>query len=301
MQVAVDLGNTSLKLGWSNVQPVAIGPADSLPRLAAPPLRLPWQIASRSFREPASSIPPGDSTRGIDPEDTQSLADWLCQHAPGGEKGNGRRWIIASVQPTALASLRQVLTDRFPGEPLVTVTKDDVPMSTSVRYPEKLGIDRLIAAYACWVDRRHGPLIVVQSGTALTIDYVDVDGVFQGGAILPGMPLMCQILADRTSALPRIEPVEAMGDLAIPGKETTEAIRLGVYGSWIGGAQWVIAQYRQRLGDSQLPVVISGGDGPALAPWIPAPATQLKHAVLRGLLLLDRKECHAAALEKPSA
>lgn len=301
MQVAVDLGNTGLKLGWSNVQPAATGPADSLPMLAAPPLRLAWQIASRSSRKPASSIPSGDSTRGIDPEDTQSLADWLGRHAPGGPKGKERRWVIGSVQPTALASLRQVLTDCFPGEPLVTVTRDDVPMSTSVRYPEKLGIDRLIAAYACWIERRNGPLIVVQSGTGLTIDYVDGDGVFQGGAILPGMPLMCQILAERTSALPRIEPVESMQDLAIPGKETAEAIRLGVYASWIGGAQWVIAQYRQRLGDSQMPVVISGGDGPALAPWIAAPATELPHAVLRGLLLLDRNECDAGAVEKPSA
>jgi type III pantothenate kinase len=205
--------------------------------------------------------------------------------------------VIGSVQPTALASLRQVLADCFPGEPFVLVTKDQVPMSVAVRYPEKLGIDRLIAAYASWVFRRTGPLIVVQSGTGLTIDYVDFAGVFQGGAILPGMPLMCQILAERTSALPRIEPAESMGNLAIPGKETSEAMQLGVYASWIGGAQWVVAQYRQRLGDSQLPVVISGGDGPALAPWIPAPATELPHAVLRGLLLLDRREFDAEAVE----
>ncbi|MFM8327026.1 MAG: type III pantothenate kinase [Pirellulaceae bacterium] len=301
MQVAVDLGNTGLKLGWSNDRSTAVDPAHSLPMLAAPPLRLPWRIAAPSSRKPASSNPSGDSTQAIDPEDIQSLADWLRRHAPSDSQDQGRRWVIGSVQPTALASLREVLADCFPGEPLVAVTKDHVPMSTSVRYPEKLGIDRLIAAYACWVFRRVGPLIVVQSGTGLTIDYVDVDGVFQGGAILPGMPLMCQILAERTSALPRIEPVESMGHLAIPGKETVEAMQLGVYASWVGGAQWVIAQYRQLLGDSQLPVVISGGDGPALVPWIPAPAIELPHAVLRGLLLLDPEMADGGVVENSSA
>lgn len=296
MQVAVDLGNTGLKLGWSNDHPEAAGPTDALPTLAAPPLRLPWRIASSSSLQPS-----GESTGAIDPADHESLADWLRRHAPGSAQGTNRRWVIGSVQPTALAALQRALADCFSGEPIVTVTKDRVPMTVAVRYPEKLGIDRLIAAYACWVDRRKGPLIVVQSGTGLTIDYVDVDGVFQGGAILPGMPLMCQILAERTSALPRIEPVESMRHLAIPGKETAEAMQLGVYASWIGGAQWVIAQYRQRLGGAELPVVISGGDGPALTPWIPAPLTELPDAVLRGLLLLDRQGVDCGAVENWSA
>jgi type III pantothenate kinase len=300
MQVAVDLGNTGMKLGWSHIEPPAAGPSEVLPMLAAAPLRLPWRIASPTSLKAGSLKAEGDPSGAIDPDDLESLADWLLRHAPGGAEGKDRRWVIGSVQPRALASLQKVLANRFPGENVLTVTKDHVPMPLGVRNPERLGIDRLVAAYACWVDRRKGPLIVVQSGTGLTVDYVDVDGFFQGGAILPGMPLMCQILAERTSALPRIDPVDSMRHLVIPGKETAEAMQLGVYASWVGGAQWVIAQYRQRLGGTELPVVISGGDGPALAAWIPAPAVELPHAVLRGLLLLDRQRVGGGAVENSS-
>jgi type III pantothenate kinase len=173
-----------------------------------------------------------------------------------------------------------------------------VGIEAQVDYPEKVGIDRLLAARAAnaWNESRsrsegrsvRSPVIVVQAGTALTVDWIDAQGRFQGGSILPGAGLALQYLAAGTDQLPWL-PTDSIDRLpALPGKNTEEAIAAGVHASLVGGVRYLVERYRQEIGGkSEIPVVISGGDGRLVLEHIAAPATYVENLVLLGLALCE--------------
>ena len=111
-----------------------------------------------------------------------------------------------------------------------------LPIQTGVRSPEKVGIDRLLTAIAANRLRTPGQAaLIVDSGTATTVNLVDEAGVFQGGAILPGLRLSAQALHEYTQLLPYISLDELDSESKGPvGKETQEAIRSGLYWGQIG-------------------------------------------------------------------
>ena len=81
------------------------------------------------------------------------------------------------------------------------------------------------------------PAVIVDAGSAVTVDYVDERGVFRGGAILPGLRLMAQALHDYTALLP---VVTIDGEAAMPGATTTEAIKAGVFAAVLGGVERLV-------------------------------------------------------------
>lgn len=188
--------------------------------------------------------------------------------------------------------------------PLTVVAASHIPISTALVRPDQTGPDRLLAAWAAAT--LHGtPVIVVDLGTATTVDAVDADGFFLGGAILPGLRLAAEALADGTARLPRVElglPAEAIG------ADTTSAIRSGVIVGHIGAVRELASRMHQRMSGGSdtapTPKVIVGG-GFAQADWaveawrtaagqgLPAIADELDaELVLRGLGLLAQ---HLAA------
>jgi len=137
---------------------------------------------------------------------------------------------------------------------LTVVAASHVPISTALVRPDQTGPDRLVAAWAAAAI--HGtPVIVVDLGTATTVDAVDGDGFFLGGAILPGLKLAADALADGTARLPRVEL--ALPDDAI-GRDTTTALQSGLLIGHIGAVRELIARMRVRLG----PGASSGESGP---------------------------------------
>ncbi|MBR4834211.1 MAG: type III pantothenate kinase, partial [Thermoguttaceae bacterium] len=138
-------------------------------------------------------------------------------------------------------------------------------------YPERLGIDRAVAAFAGV--RRLGagrPFLAVDVGTAATIDWVDERGVFRGGAILPGPRLVAESLQAKTANLPALDDPESERGRAFdyPATETTKAIRLGVVYSLVGAISAFYWQTRRRLVESgsdptRLALLIAGGDANA--------------------------------------
>ena len=109
---------------------------------------------------------------------------------------------LASVVP-ALTATTEAVASRH-GIPILVAAAGNVPLAVRVDRPHEVGADRLVNALAA--ARLYGtPAVVVDFGTATTLDCVGMDGAYVGGAIAPGLELGLEALAARTAKLPRIE------------------------------------------------------------------------------------------------
>ena len=138
--------------------------------------------------------------------------------------------------------------------------------------PEQLGPDRwasLIAAHAL----RAGPCLVVNAGTATTVDALSADGEFLGGLILPGIELMRFVLHEHTGRLPMQE-----GQFRDLPRNTLDAIESGCRQAQAGAIERML-----RLIDGTATCLVSGGGGLALIERLGVPATYVENLVLEGL------------------
>lgn len=202
--------------------------------------------------------------------------------------GDSIAWIVSSVRRDALALLEQFVNART-GDQLQIVTRHDLPLYVDVLEPDKVGIDRLLAASAAASMFADRPLIVMQAGSALTVDLVCPPNTFCGGAILPGVPMMLRLLGQAADLLPQIDAAEITELPQLPGRNTEQAMRCGTASALVGGAQHVIDRYRQNFGAETL-IVLSGGDGMRLAQHLTPPMQVVPDLVLRGLLPLAAKK-----------
>jgi type III pantothenate kinase len=153
------------------------------------------------------------------------------------------------------------------------------------RNPSQLGADRwaaLVAARRRAVaanEASPAPCVVVNAGTAVTIDALDADGAFRGGSIVAGVRLMLRALGDNTAAL-RSPP----GEYHDFPTSTPDALYSGAVQA-IGGA---IEAMRRRLRDEATPVTcyVAGGAAQDIAPRLAAPVEVVENLVLEGVLVL---------------
>lgn len=152
--------------------------------------------------------------------------------------------------------------------------------------PVRIGVDRLAAAAAA---HRAAPagraVVVVDAGTALTVDAIDAAGTFCGGAIAPGLRLGLSALSAGTSFLPQ---VELAATTPLLGKNTTDGLRSGALHGSAALAEGLCARIAAAL-DSPVAIFLTGGDGPLLQPHIAAVHTCDPDLVLRGLALAYRR------------
>lgn len=134
------------------------------------------------------------------------------------------------------------------------ISSKNIDIKIDLTEPEKVGMDRLINAYAA-MKKYPLPLIVVDIGTAITFDIVSGEGAFIGGVIMPGLNLQFQALNRYTSKLPLI--TEYSSEKAI-GANTKDAILSGVIKGTICGIEGLIEQCESELGE-RATVVATGG------------------------------------------
>jgi type III pantothenate kinase len=171
-----------------------------------------------------------------------------------------RRAVASSVNPDAFTHVAKVVVDTL-SEDLLLIGRDlPLPMDTDLDAPESVGTDRLCAAVAAY-DRLGASCVVADFGSAATIDCVSDEGVFLGGVIFPGIGMSLQALADRTALLPALEPGDPKGPV---GKDTTEAIQLGVLASARGALRDRVEAFAELLGHWPL-VICTGGDAQRVA------------------------------------
>lgn len=157
--------------------------------------------------------------------------------------------------------------------------------------PDHVGVDRLAAAAAAYA-RYGGPVIVVDVGTALTVDAVSEDGTFLGGIIAPGPGMSARALHEQTDLLPWVAP--EMPD-SILGRTTPECIRSGlVYGT---GAMvdGLVGRVKEVLGEGTR-VVGTGGGVAAIRSVAEQIDTVEPHLVLKGLYQAYRSSTDRGSL-----
>lgn len=200
-------------------------------------------------------------------------------------------WLISSVRRDALSLLEAYLLNRIktaaPQDEYKVVTRENIDLQLDVLQPERVGVDRLLAASAAARLFPGRPLIVMQVGSAMTVDLVREPNVFSGGAILPGVPMMLRLLGQAADMLPTIDADELTDLPPLPGRNTEQAMRCGTASALVGGAQHLVSRYRQTHGPETL-IVLSGGDGTRLAQHLSEPIEVVPHLVLHGLVLIAR-------------
>ncbi|MBR6283095.1 MAG: type III pantothenate kinase [Muribaculaceae bacterium] len=150
-----------------------------------------------------------------------------------------------------------------------------LPLQVAYRTPHTLGPDRIATAVGAWGEYTGCNLLVVDAGTAITIDVVLAQGTLLGGSISPGVAMRLRAMHEHTSRLPM---VEADGEVPLVPYDTTTALRSGAV---LGAAAEVDAQ-AQRLKATlgQLQVVITGGDAELLMPHLLTNGVAHEHDLL---------------------
>ncbi len=169
-------------------------------------------------------------------------------------------WFVSSVNREAEIWFREMLVALRPNDPYALLTHEDLPLEVNVESTAKVGTDRLLAAVGSDRLRNDGvPAIVVDAGSAITVDLLSADGVFQGGAILPGVSLQLRSLAQDTDALPRVLPTDATSEVAALGKTTETAIQSGVLLGVTSAVQAIAARLARTV--ATVPrIFVTGGD-----------------------------------------
>jgi type III pantothenate kinase len=241
--------------------------------------RVKWGLCAADRIEKMASLPPDD------PEAWQKRAgEWKLPAQ--------RVWVLAGVEPETRLRLAEWVRQR--GDTVrVLMSWKDLPVRVSLEQPERVGLDRLLNAVAAR-DRvmRSVPCLIVDAGSAVTVDWVDERGIFRGGVIFPGCRLMAKALHDYTALLPLVEV--DWTNPPLPGNSTVGAIKAGVFWAVAGGIKALLRQLAARCRWAEGPhfmpckvqdpvIFLTGGDAELLAPVMDSCFTIWPEMTLEGI------------------
>ena len=163
-------------------------------------------------------------------------------------------------------------------------------VTNSYGQPRRLGVDRWAAMIGAWAEVQAACLIV-DAGTAVTIDALDGSGQHLGGQILPGVTLMAKALASHTSDLPNIrhKAVKQASGMQIFASNTGGAIAQGTLNAVVGAIE---RAFRVLLAEgSDATIVLTGGDASRILKSLSEESLHRPHLVLQGLAqLLENRQ-----------
>jgi type III pantothenate kinase len=181
----------------------------------------------------------------------------------------------ASVNPNVMETIEHAVVQAT-GKPVEWVGRElDLPIKVLTDDPAATGVDRVLNIAAAY-EQMGKACVVVDAGTAITIDCCDETGAFLGGAIAPGVSVQLDALNKYTAKLPR--PKFAAPEPGF-GKSTEQAILQGVFHGIRGMVKELVESYAMELGNWP-DIIATGGDSATLfADW------ELIHAVSPDLTL----------------
>jgi type III pantothenate kinase len=268
--IAVDIGNSRMKVGCIARAATVEGQPGGLP--------VPEVTADFAIEHATGQF------------DSVGLASWCELHAR-----DAQTWLVASVHRGAADRLSTTVTEWSATARVDSCIRRlmyrDVSLPIHVDEPERVGIDRLLAAFAA--NRLRDPdraAIIVDLGTAITVDLVDETGAFCGGAILPGIATSARALAEHTDALPRVAMDQLENPPDVVGKSTIPAIESGLYWGALGAVRELISQMSAPL-KAAPDVFLTGGASAKVSELLAMKARykirHVPHLVLSGIALVE--------------
>lgn len=214
---------------------------------------------------------------------SDSLSSWANQ-LPDADS------VVAGSNQPGVDRLIAAWPDEWPA-PMVIRSSEEFPIRIQVDEPRRVGLDRLLNAVAAGQLRdEQQSAVIVDCGTASTVDFVSREGAFEGGAILPGFGLSARALNEYTDALPLVsfvelaEQVEAASGLPALGRNTRSAIQSGIFWGQVGAIRELVSRLSES--DKEPPLLIlTGGGSSALAPFL-SDAVHCPLLPLQGLVLV---------------
>ena len=249
MILAIDIGNTHLEIGLFDASHFV----DS------------WRIAAAANR-------------------TEDELMTFVQHflsLSGLDRTAVTGFAIASVVPNVTQIFHRLCQKYFQRQPFVVSHDIDLGIQIDYDTPKNVGADRICNAVASY-HKYGGPAIVVDVGTATTLDVISKTGVYLGGAIAPGLETAAFGLSTRAAKLPTISfdfPASAIG------KNTEHSMQSGIMFGTISMIDGLIERIILELG-SQPHVIATGGQSGILAPHSRFIQHLEPQLVLEGLMMI---------------
>jgi type III pantothenate kinase len=242
MLLAIDVGNTETVIGLFSLGPGDDPPPGSRPAPPVPPepagLTHHWRLSTVAERTPDEHALLLSELLNLDGMDVDEVVTGMA---------------VTSSVPRVTTALRQ-MASRWFDVPCI-VLEPGVRSGMPILYdnPKEVGADRIANAVGAY-DLYGGPSIVVDFGTATTLDAISAKGEYLGGAIIPGIEISLDALFARAAALRRFELVEPRN---VIGKNTVESMQSGAVYGFAAQVDGLCARMKQELGEAT--VIATGG------------------------------------------
>ena len=224
MILAIDVGNTNTKLGF-------FGDNGTLDKFFSIP-----SDSKRTASETSKLIEKYIAELGVKSSDVTGAA-------------------MSSVIPEATGAVASAVERVFGVKPIAVSPTLNLGMEIDYAPPTGLGSDRIVTCVAAKIKYGY-PLVLVDFGTATTVNVVDARGAFVGGAITLGIKSTMASLVKCTAKLPCVEPEIPH---AAVGKSTADAIKSGVVLGAVGQVKYLIERVKKELGLHNAKTVATGG------------------------------------------
>ncbi len=241
LRIVADLGNTRLK--W--------GRLDSSGRIA--------EVIALPLDEPAAW--------------TSAWENWVRLEPGAGDSW----WAVSTVNPPVADRLEAFLDVQGIGRVTWIRSAAEVPVAKDVEGADSGGSDRALAVFASSRLIPPGrPGLTVMCGTAITVERLTSEGVWQGGAIAPGLAMTARALHLMTAQLPLIHL-----DHAPPawGRGTIQSLEAGIFWGIVGAVRELLVRQREDL-DGDPWVIWTGGDAALLAPLVSGPDARVENNLI---------------------
>jgi len=254
MFIAIDIGNSSINIGFFTKSDLFVQRIDTKPLMS-----------------------PAEYSELLD----RSLGEKNIDKSTSGS-------IISSVVPSYTSIWREALKGFTSVDPLVVSYKMKTGLTFIIPNPEQLGSDRIANAVAAH-ELYKCPVASVDFGTATTISITGKGGTYIGGAIMPGMQLMNDSLAQETATLPDVSLIPPESAL---GVDTTRCIQSGLFYGTAGAIEKILNETEKAVG-LKLKVVVTGGYGEIVHKFLKRKHSLRPHLTLEGLKILYVRNTNA--------
>ena len=225
-------------------------------------------------------------------ESGEFIATGACWHQDLAEEGALSKlipatsltsvWISCVGSDAIFRSVKAWCRTKFSiGVQQAQVARSCCGISNEYQDLERLGVDRWVAALGARSAIKKGALIIVDAGTAVTVDLLEHNNVYQGGAILPGFALMHDSLIVGTQGIES----SVKKAPSVVGKNTSDCVNSGVHFGFIGAIDRVIERMLEEC-PRKASLIVTGGDSQRVMQGSRHSMHAVENLVLTGLLAM---------------